>query len=228
MAGSEPARTARRFWRASKAPTMGGQRRIVPSSCRACLRKIAARPTTQPAQISAHRSRAFKSHYSRQVETGYSKRTLAHDRGDDSTRQPGRPKGVPTPYCKVDDYRLCPWPCTTAHIPPPGSTPVPPIAPLSIPPARTRKNGATGLNLHRRRHLSAEQRAYIAAKFLMRAEEEKARERQACGQGGTLLPENLPEANKGDARDLAAAQVGLSGKTVDAAARAIKDGSPAR
>jgi len=39
------------------------------------------------------------------------------------------------------------------------------------------------------------------------AEEEKARERQACGQGGTLLPENLPEANKGDARDLAAAQV---------------------
>lgn len=68
-----------------------------------------------------------------------------------------------------------------------------------------------------RRHLSADQRAYIAAKYLKPAEEEKARGRQACGQGGTLLPENLPEASKGDARDLAAAQVGLSGKTVDAA-----------
>ena len=64
--------------------------------------------------------------------------------------------------------------------------------------------------------------AYVAAKYLKPAEEAKARERQACGQGGNLLPENLPEANKGDARDLAAAQVGLSGKTVDAAARAIE------
>jgi hypothetical protein len=32
--------------------------------------------------------------------------------------------------------------------------------------------------------------------------EAKARERQACGQGGVLLPVNFPEA-KGDARDRA-------------------------
>jgi len=83
---------------------------------------------------------------------------------------------------------------------------------------------AVGRTVSGTRHLSAEQYAYIAAKYLLPAEEEKARERQACGQGGTLLLENFPEANTGTARDLAAAKVGLSGKTVDAAARAIEDG----
>ena len=67
-------------------------------------------------------------------------------------------------------------------------------------------------------------RAYVAAKYLKPAEEAKARERMEAGVSNP--PVNLPEGRRGDARDLAAAQVGLSGKTVDAAARAIEDGIP--
>lgn len=64
----------------------------------------------------------------------------------------------------------------------------------------------------------AVERAYIAAKYLKPAEGEKARERQ--GERTDLDPniqENFP-GSSGQARDLAAAQVGLSGKTVDAVA----------
>ena len=81
---------------------------------------------------------------------------------------------------------------------------------------------AVGHTVSGTRHLSAEQYAYIAAKYLLPAEEEKARERQAAALAqpgekvGSKDPENLP-ARLGDARDLAAAKVGLSGKTVDAA-----------
>ena len=42
----------------------------------------------------------------------------------------------------------------------------------------------------------------------------QARERQACGQGGVLLKENLPEANN-QVRDLIGQDAGVSGKTVD-------------
>ena len=88
---------------------------------------------------------------------------------------------------------------------------------------------AVGRTVSGTRHLSAEQYAYIAAKYLLPAEEEKARERQAATQikdGTAPVVENLPQpdGSAGKARDLAAAKVGLSGKTVDAAARAIEDG----
>ena len=79
-------------------------------------------------------------------------------------------------------------------------------------------------SVHPLHHLPVHGVVFVAAKYLKPAEEEKARERMEATQikGGTA-PENLPEPiGKGDARDLAAAQVGLSGKTVDAAARAIK------
>ena len=42
----------------------------------------------------------------------------------------------------------------------------------------------------------------------------QARERQACGQGGVLLKENLPEANN-QVSDLIGKDAGVSGKTVD-------------
>ena len=45
---------------------------------------------------------------------------------------------------------------------------------------------------------------------------DRAKDRQACGQGGVLLKENLPEANeKGQVRDLIGKDAGCSGKTVD-------------
>jgi ParB family transcriptional regulator, chromosome partitioning protein len=48
-------------------------------------------------------------------------------------------------------------------------------------------------------------------------EKERARERQACGQGGVLLGETFPEAT-GRARDKVAEKVGLgSGKTYEKA-----------
>ena len=43
----------------------------------------------------------------------------------------------------------------------------------------------------------------------------KARERQACGQGGVLLPPDLAEANKRDVRDIIAKGVGIGHGTVD-------------
>ncbi len=44
----------------------------------------------------------------------------------------------------------------------------------------------------------------------------QARERQACGQGGVLLRENLPQASQeGKVRDLIVQDAGVSGNTVD-------------
>ena len=49
-----------------------------------------------------------------------------------------------------------------------------------------------------------------STKRLQEIERERAKARQACGQGGILLPENLPEASKGDSRDIAAKKLGMS------------------
>ncbi len=45
--------------------------------------------------------------------------------------------------------------------------------------------------------------------------------RQAVQYKGDSLPENLPEV-KGDSRDLAAAKVGMSGKTAEKAAEVVQ------
>jgi protein gp37 len=65
-----------------------------------------------------------------------------------------------------------------------------------------------------RRNLSdyAKVEAALLVKSVM---EKEARDRQACGQGGILLPEILPEASKGDTRDKIGELAGVSGKTVD-------------
>ena len=46
-----------------------------------------------------------------------------------------------------------------------------------------------------------------------------ARNRQACGQGGKLLPANFPEATTGEARDKAGERLGVSGRCVGDAER---------
>lgn len=76
----------------------------------------------------------------------------------------------------------------------------------------------------KRRDLTASQRATIAANALPMLEAE-ARERKRGGQGGVLLPELVPEANKGDARDKAAAIVGVNPHYVSDA-KAIKQADP--
>jgi len=54
-------------------------------------------------------------------------------------------------------------------------------------------------------------------------EKEKARQRQSGGQGGILLTDNVPEANKGEVREILAEKVGIgSGKTYDRAKSAVK------
>jgi ParB family chromosome partitioning protein len=54
-------------------------------------------------------------------------------------------------------------------------------------------------------------------------EKEKAKERQSGGQGGILLKDNVPEANKGEVREILAEKVNLgSGKTYDRAKSAVK------
>ena len=143
-------------------------------------------------------------------------------KGQDHARQQCQPKGVPHPYFKVDGYRLCPTRPTASYRPQNRRQPRPwHFVHADHLTAVCRRYGL-------RRHLSTDQWAYIAAKYLLPAEEAKARERQATSTGGDdpQPVENLPEAG-GRARDLAAAQVGLSGKTVDAAARAIENGIPA-
>ena len=80
------------------------------------------------------------------------------------------------------------------------------------------------LNLHRR-HLTPSQASMCAARA-REIYEREAKERQQGGQGGKLLPANLPEANKGDARDLAGKAFGVSGKSVDHAKRVIEKGIP--
>jgi hypothetical protein len=56
--------------------------------------------------------------------------------------------------------------------------------------------------------------------------EEEARDRQRGGQGGVLLPANLPEANSGESREQAAAAVNVSPKSVESASRDRKNGTP--
>ncbi len=50
---------------------------------------------------------------------------------------------------------------------------------------------------------------------LKEIEAERAKERQEAGNNQYSLPENLPEVKRGDSRDLAAAKVGMSGKTAE-------------
>ena len=70
----------------------------------------------------------------------------------------------------------------------------------------------------KRRHLSVSQKSTLAIR-LKPMFEVKAKERQHGGQGGKLLKANLPEANKGQSRDQAAAAVGVSGRTVQDAVK---------
>ncbi len=79
------------------------------------------------------------------------------------------------------------------------------------------------LNLHRR-HLDASQRAMVGAR-LKEYYAAEARKRQRGGQGGVLLPANLPEA-KGDAREKAAGAVNVSPRLVDHAANVLRNGVP--
>ncbi len=74
-------------------------------------------------------------------------------------------------------------------------------------------------NLHRR-HLSASQRGMIGARA--RGMYDKlAKERQRRGRG-----KKIPEAERGCARDMAGAAVGVSGMTVDRASKILKKGIP--
>ena len=67
------------------------------------------------------------------------------------------------------------------------------------------------LNL-KRRQLSASELAFVALE-IEKYEAGEAKKRQACGQGGVLLPALVPEA-KGEAREKAAAAVGVSPRYV--------------
>ncbi len=80
------------------------------------------------------------------------------------------------------------------------------------------------LNLFRR-HLTVSQRALLGARIKPRFEAE-AKARQRCGQGGVLLPANLPEASPGESREKAAAAVGVSPRMVEAASKVIDSGVP--
>lgn len=79
------------------------------------------------------------------------------------------------------------------------------------------------LNLHRR-HMSESQRAMVGA-TLKPMYEVEARARQRGGQGGSLLPANLPEA-RGEARAQAAAAVNVSPRSVESASRVLEKGAP--
>jgi len=81
-------------------------------------------------------------------------------------------------------------------------------------------------NLHRR-HLTASQRASVAAE-VKKIEAQRAKERQ--GTRADLqdnIPVNLPECSKtGDARDIAAKQLNVSGRLVDMAETVADHGTP--
>jgi len=70
-------------------------------------------------------------------------------------------------------------------------------------------------NLHRR-HLNEAQRAAVAVE-VKKLERKAAKERQKTSTGGSdpQLKENLPEAGNGQARDIAAEKLGVSGRSVD-------------
>lgn len=79
------------------------------------------------------------------------------------------------------------------------------------------------LNLHRR-HLTAGQRAMVATDILPLKEAE-ARERMTAGVNQHTPPEKIPEGINGDARDHAAALVGVNGRYVSDAKR-ISENAP--
>lgn len=87
------------------------------------------------------------------------------------------------------------------------------------------------LNL-KRQHLTPGQLIEVG-RIIREAEEEKARGRQAVAggdkksEGAKSLVENFPQAiSEGKARDLAAAQVGMSGKTLDSGIFVMENGVP--
>jgi hypothetical protein len=78
-----------------------------------------------------------------------------------------------------------------------------------------------------RRHLTPSQRSMVAAKHKKLLEPAaKERQRAAGGDKAKALPAILPEALKGDSRDVAAAAAGVSGRLVDAAEKVIEKGTP--
>ena len=92
--------------------------------------------------------------------------------------------------------------------------------------AGTPLEAVVSLNLHRR-HLSESQRAMVGARVLPMFEE-RAKERQATSTGGSdpQLVANLPQAAPAKARDQAAALVNVSPRSVQSAAKVIRDGAP--
>ena len=82
------------------------------------------------------------------------------------------------------------------------------------------------LNLHRR-HLTVSQAA-MCAQRARKMYDDAAKERQKARKGNQpgTTPDNCPELSTGDARDQVGETFGVSGKSVDRAAKVIKDGIP--
>lgn len=82
------------------------------------------------------------------------------------------------------------------------------------------------MNLHRR-HLSPSQLAFVALE-IERVEAGMAKERQATSTGGSnpQLKELIPEAEEGQARDKAAALVGVNPRYVSDAKRIQRQAAP--
>jgi ParB-like chromosome segregation protein Spo0J len=82
-------------------------------------------------------------------------------------------------------------------------------------------------NIHRR-HLTTRQRAMVAGKLKPIYEAQAAKRQTANLKKGSKapVPANLPEREKGDARDKAAAAFNVSGKSVDQACKVIAKAVP--